>query len=289
MTRPDVDATATVHPTVHVGPDCRVGPGSVLASGAFLQAGVELGREVLVGPNAAFIDRSFEATNPRGHLVSGGIVVHDHAAIGANATVLSGVTVHQRAVVGAGAVVTRDVPPHAVVVGNPARIVGYATSPNSLATEQVIASNLDDDELPLRIGRIVLQALPSVVDLRGALSHAEFPKELPFAPTRCFFVYDVPNREVRGEHAHLELEELLICVTGEVAVAVDDGRERGEIVLDRPDVALHLPPMVWSRQYRYSPDAVLVVLASDPYDAGDYVRDYEDFRARLASRAEPGA
>lgn len=289
MTSPDVDPTARVHPTAHVGPGCRVGAGAVLASGAFLQERVRLGRDVRVGPNAAFIGRDFAAEALDEAVGAQEIAVHDGAAIGANATVLGGVTVHQRAVVGAGAVVTRDVPAHAIVVGNPARIVGYASSPSAVASRQVVASHLDDDELPLRIGRVVLQRLPTVVDLRGALSYAEFPSELPFTPTRCFLVYDVPSREVRGEHAHLELEELLVCVAGEIAVAVDDGEERGEIVLDRPDVALHLPPMVWSRQYRYSPDAVLLALASDPYDADDYVRDYEDFRARLTSPPDPGA
>jgi len=241
----------------------------------FLQAAVELGARVKVGPNAVFIQRDFAEDGVAGVAP---ILVGDHVSIGANATVLGGVVIGEHAVVGAGAVVTRAVPAHAVVAGNPARIVGYASSPTATASKQVVASALADEAFPLRVGRVELRRLPTIVDLRGALSHGEFPGELPFVPRRCFLVYGVPSPEVRGEHAHRALEELLLCVSGEVAVAVDDGVTRGEIVLDRPDVALHLPPMVWSRQYRYSPEAVLVALASAPYDAKDYVRVYEEFR-----------
>jgi hypothetical protein len=58
---------------------------------------------------------------------------------------------------------------------------------------------------------------------------------------------------------------------------MDDGTERGEVMLDRPDVTLHLPPLVWATQYRYSSDGVLLALASEIYDAGDYIRDYDEF------------
>lgn len=277
--RARVDPTATVDPAAHVGPECDIGAGVVVAPGAFLQGSVLLADGVLVGPNATFIGRGFDpASLDPGHRAEP-IVVHAGASIGANATLLGGVTVHERAVIGAGAVVTRDVPAHAIVVGNPARIVGYATAPDEPTSQPIVASVTVDDDFPVRIGDAELLLLPSVLDLRGALSYAEHPTHLPFVPARCFLVYDVPNREVRGEHAHRRCDELLICVSGEVAVAVDDGRDHGEVVLDRRDVALRLPPLVWSRQYRYSPDAVLLALASDPYDAEDYVRNYQEFRA----------
>ena len=119
--------------------------------------------------------------------------------------------------------------------------------------------------------------MPRVIDLRGSLTFGEVPTHLPFEPIRYFLISEVPSSEVRGEHAHRTLHQLLICVQGEVAVAIDDGSERGELVLDRPDVALHLPPLVWGRQYRYSSDAVLLVLASDVYDDADYIRTYDEF------------
>ncbi len=96
-------------------------------------------------------------------------------------------------------------------------------------------------------------------------------------PKRYFIVHDVPSKEVRGEHAHRTLHQLLVCITGSVAVLVDDGVQRQELVLDSPELALHVPPMVWSVQYKYTSDAALLVLASDVYDPGDYIRDYEEF------------
>ena len=90
--------------------------------------------------------------------------------------------------------------------------------------------------------------------------------------------FGVPSAEVRGEHAHLTCHQLLVCVSGSLVVLLDDGLRRDEIVLDDPAVGLYLPPMLWGTQYSYSHDAVLTVLASHPYDADDYVRDYEAYR-----------
>ena len=70
-----------------------------------------------------------------------------------------------------------------------------------------------------------------------------------------------------------------MAVKGSVRVVVDDGSQREEFILDRPNLGLHLPPMTWGIQYRYSEDAVLLVLASDPYDPADYIRDYDEFVA----------
>jgi dTDP-4-dehydrorhamnose 3,5-epimerase-like enzyme len=116
-----------------------------------------------------------------------------------------------------------------------------------------------------------------VEDLRGRLSVGEVGSDLPFAPQRYFMVFDVPGKDVRGEHAHRECAQFLICARGSVTVVVDDGQASEEVVLDRPDLGLYVPPMVWAVQYRYSPDALLFVLASHPYDARDYIRDYDEF------------
>jgi hypothetical protein len=94
---------------------------------------------------------------------------------------------------------------------------------------------------------------------------------------RFFVVFDVPTEDVRGEHAHLSCEQFLVCTSGSVAVVVDDGNSRHETILTSPDVGLYLPPLIWAVQYKYSSDASLLVFASQPYDADDYVRDYEEF------------
>ena len=119
--------------------------------------------------------------------------------------------------------------------------------------------------------------IPTVVDLRGKLTFAEYDRSLPFIPNRYFLVFDVPSREVRGEHAHRQCHQFLVCIKGSCSVVVDDGQNRTEILLNRPNLGLHVPPMIWATEYKYSQDAVLMVLASDIYKAEDYIRDYDLF------------
>lgn len=129
-----------------------------------------------------------------------------------------------------------------------------------------------------------LVALPNVIDARGNLTVGEFGRHVPFEAKRYFIVYQVPLVEVRGEHAHRACHQFLVCVRGRMSVVGDDGRERRQYVLDRPDVGFYMPPMTWGGQFDYSPDAVLLVFASHYYDADDYIRDYAEFR-RLAGVA----
>jgi hypothetical protein len=125
--------------------------------------------------------------------------------------------------------------------------------------------------------------LTRVDDLRGGLVAADFGDDLPFLPQRFFTVFDVPSADVRGAHAHRVCEQLLVCVQGAVRAVVDDGAQIQEFVLDRPEIALHTPAMIWGTQYRYTGDAVLLVLASHPYDASDYIRDYDEFLRLIGS------
>jgi dTDP-4-dehydrorhamnose 3,5-epimerase-like enzyme len=120
--------------------------------------------------------------------------------------------------------------------------------------------------------------------MRGSLSFAEIGRHLPFLPKRYFVVFNVASRDVRGEHAHKTLHQFLVCVAGSCRVMVDNGRRREEYVLDSPGTAVHIPPMVWGVQYKYSADAVLLVLASDVYDPDDYIRDYDEFIAMVGSQ-----
>jgi UDP-2-acetamido-3-amino-2,3-dideoxy-glucuronate N-acetyltransferase len=126
------------------------------------------------------------------------------------------------------------------------------------------------------VRRIELQ---EIVAANGRLVVAEQPTGLPFAATRIFTLMDIPGAETRGTHAHRQCEQLLICMRGSVNAAVDDGTTREELILDRPTVGLYMPALTWGGQYNYSSDAILVVLASDPYDADDYIEDYSEFLA----------
>jgi dTDP-4-dehydrorhamnose 3,5-epimerase-like enzyme len=120
--------------------------------------------------------------------------------------------------------------------------------------------------------------------LRGDLSVGEFQRDVPFAPQRYFIVWGVPNREVRGEHAHRKCHQFLVCVRGSCSVVADDGEHRAEVVLDGPQRGLYLPPLTWGIQYKHSVDAILLVFASDHYDSGDYIREYGQFLAEIGRR-----
>ncbi|MBF0419896.1 MAG: WxcM-like domain-containing protein [Magnetococcales bacterium] len=265
--------------------DVIIGNNVTIKSGVQLWDGVRIGDGVFVGPNATFTNDPF----PR----SKEYPEHFHetrigsgASIGANATILPGISVGAGAMIGAGAVVTKNVPSNAIVVGNPGVITGYVgIAPQD---DYKLGSTLKSDPIDvvdMGVGGCFVYTLPLVPDMRGSLSVAEYEKHiLPFVPKRCFIVFDVPSREIRGEHAHKELHQYLICVKGSVNVVLDDARMRKEIVLDRPYVGLHIPPLVWGIQYKYSQDAVLLVLASEVYDANDYIRNYDDFLSCLGER-----
>ena len=178
--------------------------------------------------------------------------------------------------VGAGAVVTRSVPPNSIVVGNPAKIVGYVDADqNKIVVGK--SQTIDVGAHVTLVNGVSLNRLPQIVDIRGSLTVGEFDRTIPFPVKRYFIVFDVPSRETRGEHAHRECHQYLICVRGSCSVVADDGYHRQEFLLDRPDIGLHLPPMIWGIQYKYSADAVLLVYASHYYDSSDYIRNYSEF------------
>ena len=125
---------------------------------------------------------------------------------------------------------------------------------------------------------MTLHRLKLVRDPRGDLSVGEFAREIPFEPMRYFLVFNVPSEHTRGEHAHYKCHQFLICVKGTCTVRVDDGQSRCEVQLNSPDLGIYIPPLTWGVQYKYSSDAVLLVFASDNYDANDYIRDYSEYK-----------
>jgi dTDP-4-dehydrorhamnose 3,5-epimerase-like enzyme len=246
--------------------------------------GLRIEDDVFIGPNATFTND----LHPRSKQYPDKFaqtIIQKGASIGANATILAGNTIGRNAMIGAGAVVTKSVPPNAIVVGNPARITGYVSTTPAQQKHQEISLEMINGAIgKSAIPGVQFVRLPVIPDLRGSLSFAEYGQYLPFIPKRYFLVYDVQSREVRGEHAHKELHQFLVCVKGSCSVMVDDGKCREEYVLNSPGAALHIPPMVWGVQYKYSSDAVLMVLASDVYNADDYIRDYDEFLSLVAAQ-----
>lgn len=259
---------------VFVEGDVVLGDRVTVKSGVQLWDGMRVEDDVFIGPNASFVNDRFPRSKQHPERYVGTTLCRG-SSIGAGATVLGGLTIGAEAMVGAGAVVTRDVPPFAIVTGNPARIRGYVGADR-------VSEEVDAPAKPAAVAESATGArmidLHSVVDLRGRLAAGEVGKQLPFTPRRVFFVYDVPTAEVRGEHAHKTLEQVLICIHGELSVVVDDGQHRSEYRLDDLRRALYIPPRVWGIQYAYSRDAVLMVLASDAYDPDEYIRTYDEFQ-----------
>lgn len=260
---------------VFVENDVVIGDRVTIKCGVQVWDGVRLDDDVFVGPNATFTNDSFPRSKRRPEHFEK-TIVRRGASIGANATILCGIEIGQNAMIGAGAVVTHNVPPNALVVGNPAVVRSYVDTPH-VAADVVRAQGPAGTRSAVGVAGVDLYSLPHFRDLRGSLCVAQVPDALPFEPKRLFFVYGVPGREVRGEHAHRETHQYLICVHGECSLVVDDGFSRAEIQLDEPTIGVHIPPMVWGVQYRFSGDAVLAVAASHEYDSTDYLRSYEEY------------
>jgi acetyltransferase-like isoleucine patch superfamily enzyme len=286
-------AFAHVLPGAQLGRDCNicdhvfieddvvVGDRVTVKCGVQLWNGVRLEDDVFVGPNVTFTNDPFPRSKdpPAQFAVTR---VCRNASLGANATILPGITIGRNAMVGAGAVVTRSVPPNAIVLGNPARIVGYVDTNGPQAGGGHAASAAPTPGLePTIVRGVTLHRMPLIEDIRGNLTAGEFPRDIPFLPQRYFMVLQVPSQETRGAHAHRACHQFLVCVSGSCSVVADDGENRQEFLLDNAHTGLYIPPMVWAVQYRYTTDAVLLVFASDPYDSADYIRDYDEFLAAV--------
>jgi UDP-2-acetamido-3-amino-2,3-dideoxy-glucuronate N-acetyltransferase len=273
---------------VFIENDVVIGDRVTIKCGVQLWDGLRVEDDVFIGPNASFTNDPFPRSKrymseyPR-------TVLRRGSSIGAGAVLLPGLTMGAQAMIGAGAVVTRDVPPYAIVTGNPARIVGYVDAHSTRVPPAASVVSLTESHPIEQVSGVKLLKMPTIEDLRGMLSFGEVGQHLPFVPQRYFLVYDVPTKEVRGEHAHKRVQQLLLCVRGSVSVVVDDGQRKGEIILDKPELGLYIPAAVWGIQYKYTQDAILLVLASEIYQAEDYIRDYEEFERHVGGETNGGA
>lgn len=282
-------AFAHVLPGAKIGSNCNicdhtfiegdviVGNNVTLKSGVQLWDGVRIEDDVFIGPNASFTNDLFPRSKqrPKEFLQT---IVRKGASIGANATLLPGIEIGEQAMVGAGTVVTQNVPPYGIVVGNPGRLVGYTNEKPSPGLAR------DEETHTPTVKGVQLIALPWIKDLRGNLGVIEHTKALPFQPKRTFYIVDVPGLEVRGEHAHKACDQFLVCLKGSVRVTVDDGTHRDHFLLSHPSRGVYIPAGVWGMQDHYSPDAVLMVLASHEYDGSDYIRSYDRYLEYLKKK-----
>ncbi|MGD6806482.1 MAG: sugar 3,4-ketoisomerase [Candidatus Bathyarchaeia archaeon] len=124
---------------------------------------------------------------------------------------------------------------------------------------------------------------PKVTDQRGNLSFIEENHQIPFKIKRVYYLYDVPSGATRGGHAHKELHQVVIALSGSFDVILDDGLRRRSFFLNRPHYGLYIPPRIWRELENFSSNSVALSLVSEIYDESDYVRDYDDFRRLVAN------
>ena len=119
--------------------------------------------------------------------------------------------------------------------------------------------------------------LPKISDPRGNLTFVESGNQIPFDISRVYYLYDVPGGSERGGHAHKELSQLIIAMSGSFDIVLDDGSEKKRFHMNRPYYGLYICPMMWRELDNFSSGSVCMVLASNLYDETDYYRDYDHF------------
>ncbi len=118
---------------------------------------------------------------------------------------------------------------------------------------------------------------PKITDARGNLTFVEGGNQIPFDIQRVYYLYDVPGGAQRGGHAHKDLHQVIIAMSGSFDVLLDDGTNKKRVHMNRSYNGLYVCPMIWRELDNFSSGSVLMVLASNKYDESDYYRDYADF------------
>ena len=124
---------------------------------------------------------------------------------------------------------------------------------------------------------------PALGDDRGSLVALETHKTVPFDVKRVYYIFGTKPGVSRGFHAHRALQQVAVCVTGKCRMVLDDGHHSEDVWLDSPSMGLLIGDLVWREMHDFSPDCVLLVLASEHYDEKDYIRSYDDFKQLTSS------
>ncbi|CAN5495669.1 FdtA/QdtA family cupin domain-containing protein [soil metagenome] len=119
--------------------------------------------------------------------------------------------------------------------------------------------------------------LPKIKNRAGNITPIQNDGKIPFDVKRIFYLYDIPGGESRGAHAHKQCHQLLIAASGAFEVLLDDGNTKRQVLLNQPDIGLHIMPGIWASEINFSSGAICLVLASHLYDETDYIRAYKEF------------
>lgn len=120
--------------------------------------------------------------------------------------------------------------------------------------------------------------LPQIGDRNGHITMVNNGFEIPFDVKRVFYLYDIPGGESRGAHAHKSCHQFLCAASGAFEVLLDDGKVQRQVMLNRPNMGLHIPPGIWASEINFSSGSICLVLTSHPYSEADYIRDYGDYK-----------
>ena len=133
----------------------------------------------------------------------------------------------------------------------------------------------------MNLNHCKLIQLPKIADARGNLTFIEGARHVPFEIKRVYYLYDVPGGAERGGHAHKDLHQLIIAISGSFDIVLDDGLEKKRFHLNRSYFGIYVCPMIWREMDNFSSGAVCLVLASNLYDEADYYRNYSEFIAAV--------
>jgi dTDP-4-dehydrorhamnose 3,5-epimerase-like enzyme len=133
------------------------------------------------------------------------------------------------------------------------------------------------------VSLIQLISFPPLGDDRGSLVALESQQSIPFDIKRVYYIFGTQQGVARGFHAHKQLKQVAVCVTGRCRMVLDDGKHREEVWLDSATKGILIEDMVWREMHDFSEDCVLLVLASKHYDESDYIRDYAEFKEKTKS------
>ena len=136
----------------------------------------------------------------------------------------------------------------------------------------------------LKIKNSYLVTLPLKLDKkRGGLCFAEAKRNIPFAIRRAYWIFNVPSKEQRGNHAHKKTEQVLFCLQGSIKIELDNGVHKDSIILDKPNIGIFLGRMLWHKMDNFKKNTILLILASEFFKETDYIRDYDTFK-KLAKK-----
>lgn len=278
-----IGSDVVINPHCFIESNVVIGNGVIIESGVTFSKNVTVGDDVHIGSNVVFSGLDFTTKIDKSKSLK--IEIQKGSRIGPNSTILPGVIIGENSLIGPGTTVRKSIPTNAIVEGNPAKIIGYVNTSYPKASE-CNYSLADDHTHFSKVAGVTLSKIRNIEDMRGNLSVFDLENDLSFVPRRFFLVHDVPSRELRGQHSHIDCHQFLVAVKGSLRVLVDDGINKEIFSLNQNYFGLHVPPKIWAVQDNFSSDAVLLVLASHHYDEEDYVRDYDKFLKTICRKSE---